>query len=92
MKTMSGVLEPDGVEYDYYKCPKCKEEILDMGQLHDAAEKYTALRKAREVKFQKWGNSMAVRIPKQIADELHIVPDKTGLMVKEKKTLKIVVA
>ena len=31
---------PEGFEYDYYKCQKCGEEIVDMKQLHEVAEKY----------------------------------------------------
>lgn len=26
---------PDGVEYKYFKCNKCGEEILNMDQLHN---------------------------------------------------------
>jgi hypothetical protein len=91
MKVMQGI-DPEGIDYEYYRCVKCGEEILDMKQLHDAADKYKALRRAREGKFQKWGNSLAVRIPKQIADDLHIVPEKTCLIIKEKNALKIIMA
>ena len=30
---------PEGIEYNYYKCEKCGEEIVDMKQLHKVAEK-----------------------------------------------------
>ncbi|MEM4254598.1 MAG: AbrB/MazE/SpoVT family DNA-binding domain-containing protein [Candidatus Woesearchaeota archaeon] len=90
MKIMQGA-DLEGIDYEYYCCTKCGEEILDMKQLHKAAEKYKALRKAREGKFQKGGNSLAVRIPKQIADELHIAPEKSCLILKEKGALKILV-
>ena len=31
---------PEGIEYTYFKCQKCGEEILNMNQLHNVAEKY----------------------------------------------------
>ena len=31
-----------------------------------------------KVKIAKWGNSLAVRIPKRLADELGLAPGKTG--------------
>jgi len=30
----------EGIEYDYWKCNKCGEEILDKNQLHNVANKY----------------------------------------------------
>jgi len=32
----------EGLEYSYYHCSKCKEEILTMKQLEELAKKYTA--------------------------------------------------
>ena len=31
---------PENVEYNYYKCKKCVEEIVDMEQLHRVAGFY----------------------------------------------------
>lgn len=31
---------PEGVEYKYFRCSKCGEEILNIGQLHNVAQKY----------------------------------------------------
>ena len=31
---------PEGATYNYFKCNKCGEEIVDMKQLHDVAKKY----------------------------------------------------
>ena len=31
---------PKGIKYNYFKCNKCKEEILNMNQLHNITEKY----------------------------------------------------
>ena len=45
-------LTPEGVEYDYYRCRKCGEEIVDMEQLHTVAEKYCTLKRYR-VKVSK---------------------------------------
>ncbi len=35
---------PEGVEYTYFKCEKCGEEVLDMKQLHNVAEKYREMK------------------------------------------------
>ncbi len=33
---------PEGISYTYYKCKKCGDEIVDMKQLHNVAEKYSS--------------------------------------------------
>ena len=38
---------PEGVPYEYSVCTKCGEEIVDMRQLHDVAQKYRDLEKYR---------------------------------------------
>jgi len=81
----------DLLEYKYWHCPKCKDEFLDMGQLHEVAEKERALRRAEKAKFSKWGNSVALRIPKALAKAFHIAPGKTALLIKEKNAIKLVV-
>jgi len=34
-----------GIEYKYFKCENCDEEILNMNQLHNVAEKYREKKK-----------------------------------------------
>jgi len=91
MEKIKDRMPEDNVEFEAYRCKSCGEELMNMGQMGVLAAKYRALRKAKESKFQKWGNSLAVRIPKQIADDLHIVPEKSCLILKEKGALKILV-
>lgn len=31
---------PEGIKYDYFRCNKCGEEVLDITQLHSVAKKY----------------------------------------------------
>jgi len=31
---------PEKVTYEYYRCNKCGDEVVDINQLHAAAEKY----------------------------------------------------
>src|SRR3989344_3729124 len=81
----------DLLEYKYWHCPKCKDEFLDMGQLHEVAEKERALRRAEKAKFSKWGNSVALRIPKALAKAFKIAPGKTALLMREKNAIKLVV-
>lgn len=36
---------PEGVSYTYYKCKGCREEILNMDQLHEFVQKYRKVKK-----------------------------------------------
>ncbi len=79
---------PEGVEYEYFKCEKCGEEILNMNQLHNVAEKYREMKKYH-AKLSKWGESIGFRIPKELAkrykfsydEEVTIIPEKEGIKV-----------
>ena len=79
---------PEGIDYDYYKCKKCGEEIVNMRQLHEVAEHYRALKKYN-VKLSKWGLSLGFRIPKELVEkyklknekEISIIPEKNGLRI-----------
>jgi len=79
---------PEGIAYKYYKCGKCGEEIVDMKQLHNVAEKYRIMKKYR-VKLSKWGLSLGIRIPKELVDkyklsnddEVSIIPEKDGILI-----------
>jgi len=39
----------EGVEYKYFKCKNCGEELLDMEQVTDVQEKYKAMKKKLKV-------------------------------------------
>ncbi len=82
----------EGVPFEFYRCLKCGEELLDMKQLGRLAKEYRKLRKAKEIQFSKWGNSIAVRIPKEIVDEYRIKPGREGLITKDKEGIKIIPA
>mgnify|MGYP001610322871 FL=1 len=79
---------PEGIEYHYYKCNEDGEEIVDMKQLHEVAEKYRILKKYN-VKLSKWGLSLGLRIPKELVEkyklknekEVSIIPEKTGIRI-----------
>ena len=81
---------PDGVEYDYYRCNKCGEEILDVGQLGAVAKKYREMKRHR-AKINRWGLSMGIRIPKDIVQRYHLKPGKEVSIVPDKKGILIVV-
>lgn len=79
---------PEGIEYKYFKCNKCGEEILDMKQLHNVAEKYREMKRYR-AKLTRWGKSLGLRIPKELAkrykmgdnEEVSLIPEKEGIKV-----------
>lgn len=39
MKELKNIT-PEGIEYKYFKCKNCEGEILNMGQLHNAVQRY----------------------------------------------------
>ena len=73
---------PEGVTYNYFKCDKCGEEIVDMKQLHKVAEKYRIM-KTYNVKLSKWGLSVGLRIPKDLIKKYHLGNDKEVRIIPE---------
>ncbi len=92
MKQKKDIIEEDGIAFEAFQCAACGEEIMTMKQLKALAGKYRKLRKAKEVTFTKWGNSLAVRIPSDIAEEFNITAGKHGTMTKDKEGIKIIPA
>lgn len=80
---------PQGISYSYYKCKHCGEEILNMEQLHDIAEKYRKI-KQYNVRISKWGVSMGVRIPKELVQKYHLAKKKEITMIPQEKAIKLV--
>ncbi|OGM03291.1 hypothetical protein A3K72_03200 [Candidatus Woesearchaeota archaeon RBG_13_36_6] len=91
MQKTKDVIKEDNIEFDIYECKHCGERLMDMKQLHQLANKYRKLKKAQEVKFTKWGNSIAVRISKNFVNDLKIRPGKAALMYKDGQELRILV-
>ncbi|MFH1134304.1 MAG: AbrB/MazE/SpoVT family DNA-binding domain-containing protein [Nanoarchaeota archaeon] len=83
MKLMNSTT-PDGVPYSYFACPHCGEEVLDRSQLHEVAENYKTLYRA---KLSKWGKSIGLRIPKELIDrygfkgEVTLIPLEKGVKI-----------
>jgi len=90
MEECTAAFEEDGVLYEYWKCKKCKREVLDMGQLHEVAERYRDLRRAYAVKISRWGTALALRIPKDIVVSQKIRPGETVRIQKEKIGFKVI--
>ena len=90
MEKKKDIMEQDGIEFEAYKCSECGEEIMTMKQLKVLAGKYRVLRKAKEVTFAKWGNSIAIRIPSDIVEEYGFDVGKHGLLKKDKEGIKII--
>ncbi len=80
---------PDGMPYDYRACNSCGEEFLEMSQLEDVALRYRRWKRYR-VKVSKWGGSLGIRIPKELATkygikdaaEVHLLPEKEGIRIQ----------
>jgi len=80
---------PDGVEYKYFKCNKCGEEILDMKQLHQVAQKYRHMKKYH-AKISKWGMSLGMRIPKDLAKKYGFKDEREVTIIPEDEGIKVI--
>lgn len=90
MKELSDVT-PEGVEYTYYRCGECGEEVLSMKQLHLVAEKYRQM-KMYHAKLTRWGQSLGLRIPKELVVRYHFRDNAEVAIIPEKKGIKVVPA
>lgn len=80
---------PEGVEYCYFKCGKCGEEIVDMKQLHNVAQKYREMKRF-SAKISKWGMSLGLRIPKELVRKYNLRSDKEVTIIPEEEGMKII--
>ena len=80
---------PEGVDYLYSKCTNCGEEIVSMKQLHEVAQHYREMKKYT-AKISKWGDSLAMRIPKELTKKYNLKQDEEVTLVPEKNAIKIV--
>lgn len=80
---------PEGIAYSYFKCGKCGDEILNMEQLHEVAEKYRIMKKYH-AKLTKWGASIGLRIPQELAKKYNLRFDAEVTIIPEKEGIKII--
>ncbi len=78
----------DGLIYEYWSCPNCGDEIVDMKQLHEVVEKTRNL-KQYTVTVSKWGDSDAIRIPRELSKRYNFKSKKTVRLIPEKTGIKI---
>ncbi|MFH1209756.1 MAG: YgiT-type zinc finger protein [archaeon] len=90
MESIKDTIKEDNIEFEAFRCKHCGEEIMNMKQLNVLANKYRKMRKAKEITFSKWGNSIAVRIPTDIANSYKITSGSNGILTKEKDGIKII--
>lgn len=82
---------PEGINYNYFKCKNCGEEIVNMAQMHNVAEKYRVL-KNYHAKLSKWGLSLGLRIPIELVKKYKFMDDKEVIIIPEKTGIKILPA
>ncbi len=80
---------PEGVEYDFSQCGKCGDAIVGMSQLHAVAQKYRVM-KRYTAKISRWGDSLAVRFPKELVKQYSLKQNGEVTLVPEKKAIKII--
>ena len=77
------------VEYSYFKCGHCGEEIVDMNQLHSVAQKYREMKRFN-AKISKWEMSLGMRIPKELVKKYNLKEDEEVTILPEKEGMKII--
>ena len=80
---------PEGVEYSYFSCEKCGEEVLNLEQLEEVAKKYAEMKKY-SVKISQWGESLAMRFPRDLAKKYGLKKNEKLTLVPEKNSIKII--
>ncbi len=80
---------PEGISYNYFKCDKCGEEIVNMKQLHNVAQKYRVMKKY-EVKLSKWGLSIGIRIPKELIKRYNLKDNREVSIIPEENCIKLI--
>ena len=79
---------PESISYQYYKCEKCGEEILDTKELKELTLKYRQL-KSYQATISQWGQSLGLRIPKELADRYKLKDSEKVTIIPEKEGVKI---
>lgn len=82
---------PESVDYSYYRCESCGEEIVNLQQLHEVAEKYRTM-KTYHAKLSTWGFSLGLRIPKDLIKKYRFKNEEEVVIIPEKKGLRIIPA
>lgn len=82
---------PEGVDYAYFRCERCGEEIVDMKQLHDVAQKYREMKKFN-AKISRWGMSLGLRIPKELVKKYNLKDREDVTIIPEQDGIKIIPA
>ncbi len=78
---------PEGVEYNYFRCEKCGEEIVNMKQLHEVAQEYREMKRFH-AKISKWGMSLGLRILKSLVKKQHFKDNEEVTISPEDKGIK----
>ena len=60
------------------KCPICKKFTVRINEIKT------------KVTFAQWGNSLAVRIPRKVAEKYKLTSGKQGLLLAEKEGIRII--
>lgn len=79
-------------EFPAEVCTKCDESFMDgvtMRKIEEAAKKKGIWGLGKETKITRTGNSLAVRIPKKLADYLHLSEGEDVYIHPEKDKLII---
>jgi hypothetical protein len=82
----------DGLDYVFFRCSGCGVELAGTDQIRRIAEQSRAL-KTYNAKITKWGQSLGIRIPKELVtthnmshnEEVTIVPEAGGFKVLPSK-------
>ncbi len=88
MITLDGKTE-EGIVYKYTRCTVCDNEIIERKTFHAvtqdvrASKRYTAT-------VGRWGRSLGVRIPKEVAAQFGLEEKKEVVFIAQKDSARII--
>ena len=89
METFVDSMPEDNIAYEAYRCTSCGEELLDMKQLGDVAERFKEYKRMK-AKISRWGSSLGIRIPKELVKKYKLKPNNEVTFVAEENGIRIV--
>ena len=82
---------PEGVEYDYFICEMCGEEIIKVDKSHAVPQKHR-LMKRYNAKISKFGTGLGIKIPDELVKKYNLKEDGLVTIIPEKEGIKIIPA
>jgi len=81
---------PEGIEYDYFICEMCGEEIIKAEKLHAVPQKHRL--KRYNAKISKLREGLGIKIPSELGVWDKLKDNGLVTIISEKEGIKIITA